>query len=97
MAIYGNHGPSMFADFFHASATASPMVDLPRRGVAQGNLPADRLEAGQGHHQRACLVQRRRAASAAIDHMATWWNGTADGDFASMAMPSAVSTACRRV
>ena len=28
------------------------------------------------------------AASAAIDHMATWFKGTAEGEWASMAIPS---------
>ncbi|MBJ7330810.1 MAG: malate dehydrogenase [Solirubrobacteraceae bacterium] len=88
LAIWGNHSPTMFPDLFNATVNgknAAAEVDdlawyeneyLPR----VGKRGAEIIEA-RGASSAAS------AASAAIDHVYDWVNGT-DGGWVSMAVPS---------
>ena len=88
MGIWGNHGPSMFADYFHAECDGQPVTELiDDAWLKETFLPT---VSGRG---KAIINARGKssaasAASAAIDHMSTWFFGTADGEWASMAVPS---------
>ncbi len=88
MAIWGNHGPSMYADFFHARIDGKLATDL----IDEAWLKDVFIDVVSGRGK--AIIDARgassaaSAAAAAIDHMATWWNGTAAGDWASMAVPS---------
>src|SRR5829696_6478436 len=88
LAIWGNHSPTMFPDLFNAKVNGRRAVDqvdmdwyeneyIPR----VGKRGAEIIEA-RGASSAAS------AANAAIDHMHDWVNGTADGDWVSMAVPS---------
>ena len=86
--IWGNHSATQYPDVFHARVRGQPAIDL----VDRAWLESDFIPTVQ---QRGVAIQEARgsssaasAASAAIDHMRTWVHGTADGDWASMAIPS---------
>ena len=88
MSIYGNHGPSMFADYFHAEINGELVTSM----IDEAWLKDVFLDTVSGRGK--AIIDARGASSAAsaagaaIDHMATWWNGTAEGEWASMAVPS---------
>src|SRR6187200_3081402 len=88
LVVWGNHSPTMFPDLFNAKVNGERAVDrvgmdwyeneyIPR----VGKRGAEIIEA-RGASSAAS------AASAAIDHVRDWMNGTAEGDWVSMAVPS---------
>ena len=86
--IWGNHSATQYPDVFHSRVRGEPAIDL----VDREWLESDFIPTVQ---QRGVAIQEARgsssaasAASAAIDHMRTWVHGTADGEWASMAIPS---------
>ena len=88
MAIWGNHSPTMYPNLFHAQIrgeTAATVVD-DQEWLENDFLPT----VGK---RGAAIIEARgsssaaSAASAAIDHVHDWVNGT-DGDWVSMAVPS---------
>ena len=90
LAIWGNHSPTMFPDLYNAkikgaNAFETVGADLDwYRDVYQptvGKRGAAIIEA-RGSSSAAS------AASAAIDHIRTWVDGTAAGDWTSAAIPS---------
>ena len=89
VTIWGNHSATQYPDVYHAepdgSNAASVINDdawvketfiptVQKRGAA--------IIAARGASSAAS------AANAAINHVQTWYNGTAAGDWASMAIPS---------
>ncbi|MFC4053945.1 malate dehydrogenase [Actinomadura syzygii] len=89
MTIWGNHSATQYPDVFHA--------EIAGKGAAETVNDQSWLEndfiptvAKRG----AAIIEARgassaaSAASAAIDHVHTWVNGTADGDWTSMAVVS---------
>ena len=90
MAIWGNHSPTMYPDLFNAKVGGERAWDaVERRGVGGGRVhPARRQARRRDHRGARRVLAPRRAASAAIDHVYDWVNGTADGDWVSMAVPS---------
>ena len=88
MAIYGNHGPSMFADFFHAEIDGQPVTSKLDEAWLKDIFLGTVAKRGKAIIDARGASSAASAASAAIDHMATWWKGTADGEWASMAVPS---------
>jgi malate dehydrogenase len=89
MTIWGNHSATQYPDIFHA--------EVGGRNAAQALNDADWLRdtfiptvAKRG----AAIIEARgassaaSAASAAIDHVHTWFNGTPEGDWTSMAVVS---------
>jgi malate dehydrogenase len=88
MTIWGNHSATQYPDISHAlvkGKSASSLVD--RAWVEQSFIPTVQ--------QRGAAVIKARgsssaasAASAALDHMRTWFQGTAEGDWVSMGIPA---------
>ncbi|HLV72103.1 malate dehydrogenase (NAD) [Actinomadura hallensis] len=89
MTIWGNHSATQYPDIFHA--------EIAGKNAAETVNDQDWLEndfiptvAKRG----AAIIEARgassaaSAASAAIDHVYTWVNGTAEGDWTSMAVVS---------
>jgi malate dehydrogenase len=88
MAVWGNHSPTMYPNLFHAQIrgeTAASVVD-DQDWLENDFLPT----VGK---RGAAIIEARgsssaaSAASAAIDHVHDWVNGTG-GDWVSMAVPS---------
>ncbi len=89
MGVWGNHSPTMFPDLFNAKVggkVAAEVVD-DQEWYANDFLPT----VGK---RGAAIIDARgassaaSAANAAVDHVHDWVNGTPDGDWVSMAVPS---------
>jgi malate dehydrogenase len=89
MTVWGNHSNSQYPDIVHAkvgSKNATEVVD-DQAWVENDFIPN---VAGRG----AAIIEARgassaaSAANAAIDHVSDWVNGTPDGDWVSMGVPS---------
>jgi malate dehydrogenase len=89
MAICGNHSPTMYPDLFNAKVKGQRAWDA----VGDESWVADTYIPRVGKRGAEIIEARgassaASAASAAIDHVYDWVNGTADGDWVSMAVPS---------
>ncbi|TDC26748.1 malate dehydrogenase [Streptomyces sp. 8K308] len=89
LTIWGNHSATQYPDVFHAEIAgrnAAEVVD-DEKWLADEFIPT---VAKRG----AAIIEARgassaaSAANAAVDHVFTWVNGTAEGDWTSMAVPS---------
>src|SRR3954467_3881975 len=88
VTIWGNHSSTQYPDLHQATVDGKPALSLVDQSwYADTFIPVVQ--------QRGAAIIKARgassaasAASAAIDHMHTWDHGTADGDWASMAIPS---------
>jgi len=89
MTIWGNHSATQYPDIFHAEVNGQNAAELvnDEQWLADTFIPT---VAKRG----AAIIDARgsssaaSAASATIDSARTWRNGTADGDWASMAVCS---------
>src|SRR5207253_250807 len=89
MGVWGNHSPTMYPDLFHAKVRgelAAVKVD-DQVWIEEQFLP------GVGTRGAAIIEARgsssaASAASAAIDHVRDWVQGTPSGDWVSMGVPS---------
>jgi malate dehydrogenase len=89
MAIWGNHSPTMYPDLFNAKVRGERAWDV----VGDETWVADEYIPRVGKRGAEIIEARgassaASAASAAVDHVYDWVNGTADGDWVSMAVPS---------
>ena len=88
MTIWGNHSTTQYPDLFHCEVDGQPANELvDEEWIDQVFIPT---VAKRG----AAIIEARgassaaSAANAAIDHMHDWVNGTPDGDWVSMGVPS---------
>jgi len=89
MTVWGNHSPTQYPDIFHAKVRGE---DAAQTVNDQGWLENDFIPtvAKRG----AAIIDARgassaaSAASSAIDHVRDWVQGTPEGDWTSMAIPS---------
>jgi malate dehydrogenase len=89
MAVWGNHSPTMYPDLFNAKVKGERAWDV----VGDESWVADEYIPRVGKRGAEIIEARgassaASAANAAIDHVHDWVNGTADGDWVSMAVPS---------
>ena len=88
MTIWGNHSSTQYPDLRHAEVAGKPAKSLvSQQWIEESFIPVVQ--------QRGAAVIKARgassaasAASAVIDHMRSWRNGTGEGDWVSMAVPS---------
>ncbi|MFJ5289806.1 malate dehydrogenase [Streptomyces sp. NPDC088348] len=89
LTIWGNHSATQYPDIFHAKVAGKNAAETvnDEKWLADTFIPT---VAKRG----AAIIEARgassaaSAANAAIDHVHTWVNGTADGDWTSMGIPS---------
>ncbi|MCB5169987.1 malate dehydrogenase [Streptomyces bambusae] len=89
LTIWGNHSATQYPDIFHAEIAGKNAAEVvgDQAWLADDFIPT---VAKRG----AAIIEARgassaaSAANAAIDHVHTWVNGTADGDWTSMGIPS---------
>ncbi|MFH8347906.1 malate dehydrogenase [Streptomyces sp. NPDC018045] len=89
LTIWGNHSATQYPDIFHAEVAGKNAAEAvnDQAWLADTFIPT---VAKRG----AAIIEARgassaaSAANAAIDHVHTWVNGTADGDWTSMGIPS---------
>jgi len=89
MAVWGNHSPTMYPDLFNAKVKGERAWDA----VGDQGWVADEFIPRVGKRGAEIIEARgassaASAANAAIDHVRDWVQGTADGDWVSMAVPS---------
>src|SRR3954468_9866111 len=89
MAVWGNHSPTMYPDLFNAKVNGQRAWYV----VGDETWVADEFIPRVGKRGAEIIEARgassaASAASAAIDHVYDWVNGTGDGDWVSMAVPS---------
>jgi malate dehydrogenase len=89
MAIWGNHSPTMYPDLFNAKVRDERAWDAvnDEAWVADEFIPRVGKRGAEIIEARGAS-SAASAASAAIDHVYDWVNGTGDGDWVSMAVPS---------
>ncbi|MER5931638.1 malate dehydrogenase [Streptomyces sp. NPDC002054] len=89
LTIWGNHSATQYPDIFHAEIAGKNAAEVvnDQAWLAEDFIPT---VAKRG----AAIIEARgassaaSAANAAIDHVHTWVNGTAEGDWTSMGIPS---------
>ena len=88
MSVWGNHSATQYPDVTHALIKGKPAKSLvDQKWIEEQFIPTVQ--------QRGAAIIKARgsssaasAASAAIDHVRTWIQGTAEGDWTSMAIPT---------
>ena len=88
MSIYGNHGPSMYPDFYHAKVDGELITDKVDEAWLKEEFVSTVAKRGKAIINARGKSSAASAASAAIDHMAAWFHGTKEGEVVSMAVPS---------
>ncbi|MFH0242725.1 malate dehydrogenase [Streptomyces sp. HK10] len=89
LTIWGNHSATQYPDVFHAEVAGKNAAEAvnDEKWLAEDFIPT---VAKRG----AAIIEARgassaaSAANAAIDHVHTWVNGTPEGDWTSMGIPS---------
>ncbi len=89
MAVWGNHSPTMYPDLFNAKVKGERAWDAvgDEAWVADTYIPRVGKRGAEIIEARGAS-SAASAANAAIDHVHDWVNGTADGDWVSMAVTS---------
>ena len=88
LVVWGNHSPTMFADYFHATVRGKPVTEAVDNAWLENEFLTVVGQRGAAIIEARGLSSAASAASAAIDHMRTWWTGTGPGEWTSMAVPS---------
>ncbi len=88
MGIWGNHSDTMFPDFVHAEVDGRPVSEACGLDWLKGEFLSTVATRGKAIINARGASSAASAASAAIDHMASWWRGTAPGDYVSMGVIS---------
>ncbi len=87
MIIWGNHSATQFPDFSHATVAGKPAADCVERAWLEGDFLTGIQQRGAKIIEARGASSAASAASAAVDHMRDWWNGTGERAV-SMAVPS---------
>lgn len=88
MVIWGNHSPTMFPDYFNALSKGDKVTEQVEQSWLQTDFLTTVSTRGKAIIEARGASSAASAATAAIDHMSTWHNGTSPGEWASMAVRS---------
>jgi len=89
MTIWGNHSATQYPDVFHAQVDGKTVAaHVDDQNWVENEFIKTVQTRGKAIIEARGLSSAASAANAAIDHVHDWWLGTADGDWASMAVPS---------
>ncbi len=89
MTIWGNHSATQYPDLFRALVDGKNAAELiDDQEWIDGTFLPTVQQRGAAIIEARGLSSAASAANAAIDHVRTWVSGTADDDWASMAIPS---------
>jgi malate dehydrogenase len=88
MIIWGNHSATQYPDLHHATVKGAPALSLIEQSWYQDTFIPTVQQRGAAIIKARGASSAASAASAAIDHIRTWMQGTAAGDIVSMAVPS---------
>jgi malate dehydrogenase len=88
VTIWGNHSSTQYPDLHQATVKGKPALGLVDQAWYKDTFIPTVQQRGAAIIKARGASSAASAASAAIDHVHTWVHGTADGDWASMAIPS---------
>jgi malate dehydrogenase len=88
MTIWGNHSATQYPDISHCTVKGKAAKLLVDQAWLENYFIPTVQQRGAAVIKARGSSSAASAASAAIDHMRTWFLGTADGDWTSMGVPS---------
>ena len=88
MVIWGNHSSTQYPDIRFADVNGKQAGDIVDQGWYQETFIPDVQQRGAAIIKARGASSAASAASAAMDHIRNWAQGTPDGDWVSMAVPS---------
>ncbi|HRC84813.1 MAG TPA: malate dehydrogenase [Thermoanaerobaculia bacterium] len=88
MTIWGNHSSTQYPDLAHCTVKGQPALSLVEEGWYRESFIPTVQQRGAAIIKARGASSAASAASAALDHMRTWFNGSPAGDWVSMAVPS---------
>jgi len=88
MIIWGNHSSTQVPDLSHAKVAGKAAAELIDEGWTQRTFIPTVQKRGAAIIEARGASSAASAASAALDHMRDWVQGTVDGHWTSMAIPS---------
>ena len=89
MTIWGNHSTTQYPDLFHAEVGGRNAYEVVGdHEWVDGTFIPTVAKRGAAIIEARGASSAASAASAAVDHIRSWTQGTPDGDWVSMAIPS---------
>ena len=88
VTIWGNHSATQYPDIHHAMIAGERAMDQVGEEWMTGEFIPTVQQRGAAIIKARGASSAASAAGAAIDHMRTWVQGTPEGDWVSMAIPS---------
>ncbi len=89
VTIWGNHSSTQYPDLHHATVKGAAAMSLIDQAWYKDTfIPTVQQRGGAAIIKARGASSAASAAAAAVDHMRTWALGTAEGDWASMGIPS---------
>ncbi len=88
MIIWGNHSATQYPDISHATIAGQPAKAMVDQGWLEGDFIPTVQQRGAAIIKARGASSAASAASAAIDHIRDWAQGTPPGDWVSMGIPS---------
>jgi malate dehydrogenase len=89
LTIWGNHSATQYPDLFHAEVNGQIAAEAVNdQAWLENEFIPTVAKRGAAIIEARGLSSAASAANAAIDHVYDWVNGTAEGDWVSMAIPS---------
>ena len=86
MTIWGNHSATQYPDIFHAEVGGKNAAELVDEAWLADEFIPRVAKRGAAIIEARGASSAASAANAAIDHVHTWVNGTAEGDWTSAAI-----------
>ncbi len=86
--IWGNHSATQYPDLHHATVGGKPALSLVDQAWYADSFIPTVQQRGAAIIKARGASSAASAASAAIDHIRDWVNGTPEGDWVSMGVPS---------
>lgn len=88
VTIWGNHSSTQFPDLSQATVAGRPALELVEESWYRETFIPTVQQRGAAIIQARGASSAASAASAALDHMKSWLQGTPEGDWTSLAVPS---------
>jgi malate dehydrogenase len=88
MTIWGNHSATQYPDLYHAEVNGKIAAEMVDEAWLRDTFIPTVAKRGAAIIEARGASSAASAANAAIDHVYTWVNGTAEGDWTSAAVVS---------
>jgi malate dehydrogenase len=88
MTIWGNHSATQYPDLSHCTVQGKAARSLVEHTWIESTFIPTVQQRGAAVIKARGSSSAASAGSAALDHMHTWFTGTAEGDWVSMGIPS---------